>query len=444
MRRLLIPLLALSVGCQASRSVDRGSWIVDREEERCTIHDPPSTIWPDPLDLPGLWNLTLANNPALREAAAEVGEAQGRLIQAGKYPNPRVAYSEEDIGTKQAPAGSVVIQVNQEIVTGGKRRLDIAIAREGMNAAQIASLGRQFDVLTRVRRVYHEYLGWSYTLKANERIVASLEKSRDVLREHVEVVKDRPRVDLVRAESLLEEARINQERSRASLDAARRQLAAEVGVPTDVPVPEAPSRRPDVLPHWDAETVLQRVLMTNSDLKQAAIEAERARLEVDRARAEAVPNVTLGGGFARNFAEDEIGGVVSVEMSLPVWDRKQGRIREAEAHWARAEATLQTTANRLRRDTAEAFGRYQAALRQENGLRTQVIPRLEESARLVRESYEGKVAQITFADVLLAEQALNEALLHREEARRELWRAVADLQGLMQLDIGEEMREEKR
>src|SRR5262249_23535867 len=216
----------------------------------------------------------------------------------------------------------------------------------------IALLGRKFDVLTRIRRAYHEYLGWTYTVKANERIVASLEKGRDVLREHVEVVKDRPRVDLVRSESLVEEARINLARSRASLDAARRQLSAEVGVAPEIAVPEAPARRPDVLPRWEAETVLQRVLTTNSDLQQAEVEAERARLEVDRARAEAVPNVTLGGGFARNFAEDEIGGVVSVEMPLPVWDRKQGRIREAEPRGARAQAALTTTANRLPRDSA--------------------------------------------------------------------------------------------
>jgi len=116
---------------------------------------------------------------------------------------------------------------------------------------------------------------------------------------------------------------------------------------------------------------------------------------------------------------------------------------EAEARWARAQAALTTTANRLRRDTAEAFGRYQAALRQEEGLRTQVIPRLEESAKLVRESYQGKGGQITFTDVLLAEQALNEALLHLEESRRELWRAVADLEGLMQMEIGEDTSKER-
>jgi cobalt-zinc-cadmium efflux system outer membrane protein len=414
-----------------------------RSEPDKTPYAPSVSALPGPLDLPTLWTLALANNPALREAAAEVGAARGQLIQVAKYPNPRLAYSEEAIGTKQEAAGNLVIQASQEIVTAGKRRLDVAIAGRGTDVASLALLGRKFDVLTRVRRAYHEYLGWAYTVEANQRIVASLQKSVAVLREQVEVVKDRPRVDLVRSQALLEEARINLARSRASLDAAKSQLAAEVGV-ADLPIPEAPPERPDAAPHWESEAVLRRVLAANSDLKQAAAEAERARLGVERARAEAVPNVTLGGGFARNFAEDEVGGVVSIETPLPLWDRKQGRIQEAEARWARAQAARRTAADRLRRDTAEAFGRYLAARRQAEGLRAQVVPHLAESAKLVRASYEGKVAPITFTDVLLAEQSLNEALLRLEEARRELWRAVADLQGLMQLDVGEEWGAEMR
>jgi cobalt-zinc-cadmium efflux system outer membrane protein len=391
------------------------------------------------LDLASLWNLALANNPALREAAADVAMARGQLIQAGKYPNPRLAYSEEAIGTKQAAAGNLVIQASQEIVTNGKRRLDMDIARQGTDVASIALVGRKFDVLTRVRRAYFDYLGWRYTVEASERVVASLEKNAAVLREQVEVVKDRPRVDLVRSQALLEEARTILNRNRATRDATWRQLAAEIGVP-GLQIVDAAAPR-ESAPRWEDERVLERVLAANTDLKQAATEAERARLEFERARAEVVPNVTLGGGFARNFAEGEVGGVVSVETPLPLWDRKQGRIREAEARWARAQAAQVTAADRLRRDTAEALGRYQSALRNVEGLDRQVIPRLEESARLVRDSYQAKVAQITFTDVLLAEQALNEARLRLEEARRDLWRAIADLQGLMQLDVGEELSE---
>ena len=70
-------------------------------------------------------------------------------------------------------------------------------------------------------------------------------------------------------------------------------------------------------------------------------------------------------------------------------------------------------------------------------LRNQVVPQLEESAALVRRGYQVGAVQLTFADVLLAEQSLNDARLRLAETRRELALAVADLKGLMQLDIGE-------
>ena len=50
----------------------------------------------------------------------------------------------------------------------------------------------------------------------------------------------------------------------------------------------------------------------------------------------------------------------------------------------------------------------------------------------------GTFVQTTFADVLSADQALYAAQLTVAERRQALWLAVADLQGLMQLDIDEE------
>jgi cobalt-zinc-cadmium efflux system outer membrane protein len=390
------------------------------------------------LDLPALWKLTLANNPALREAAANLEAARGRLIQAGKYPNPRFSYSEEELGTSQGPPGTAILEVNQEIVTAGKRRLDKAVARRWTDAASVALLGRKFEVLSRVRRAYYDYLAWQYTVQVNEEVVTALRQGLEITRKQVEEVKTRPRTDLLSLQALLEEAKTNQTRSQVNREAAWRQLAADVGLPR-LPPPQAIAGLPESVPDWDADAVAQRVLAANTELKQSGVEAERARLEVDRARAEAVPNVTVGGGYSKSFPEHLAGGIVTVETALPLWDRKQGRIHEAQARWAQAQAAQQTAATRLSRDTAEAFGRYQAARQEVQRLLTNVLPPLVERLALVRKGYQVGSAQITFSDVLLAEQGLNTTRLTLAEARRALWLAIADLQGLMQLDVDEEL-----
>jgi cobalt-zinc-cadmium efflux system outer membrane protein len=381
--------------------------------------------------------LALANNPSLREAAADVAAARGQLIQAQKYPNPRLGYHQEDLGTQQSPAGSIAVELDQEIVTGGKRRLDVAVAARGTDVAALAAVGRRFDVLTRIRRAYFEYLGWQETARVNEEVMAALRQGVDITRRLVEEVKTRPRSDLLRLQALLEEARVSRDRARITVDAAWRQLAAEVGVP-QLPMPSTAAGLAMPVPWWDREAVLRRVLAANADLRQVAAEAERARLEYERARAGACPNITVGSGYSRNFPEHEAGAVITVEAPLPLWDRNQGRIYEAQARWAKAQAARATAVNRLDRDTAEAFGRYLAARSQVERQTTEILPRLVNILELVRRGYEAGAADVTFSDVLLAQEGLNTARLTLAETRRALWLAVADLEGLMQLDVGEE------
>jgi cobalt-zinc-cadmium efflux system outer membrane protein len=453
MRRLVMLLLATVLGCR-TYSLDAPLQVEARiatlAVTQAVSDSPPSTavlssdaedrsvISLGKFDLAALWNLAVANNPSLREAAAEVEAAFGRRIQAGKYPNPHVAYSQENLGTSVEPAGAVKVEVTQEIVTAGKRRLDVAMATESTAAAHLALLGRKFDVLTRIRRAYYAYLGGFNTVSVNEQTVAGLEQGLEITRKQVEEAKTRPRTDLFRIEALLEEARIRLASSRVNLKAAWQQLASEVGV-ADLPPPKAAGDFPVKVPTWDPEAILRRVQAVNTDLRRAALEVRVARLEVERARAEAIPNVTVGGGYSHDFAENLQGAIISVDTALPLWDRKQGRIHEAESHWVGAEAAQRSVAARLNSETAAAIARYQVARVEVERLATAIVPRLQESLDLLRRSYQAGAAQTTFADVLSAQQALDAARLTLAERRQALWLAIADLQGLMQLDADEEL-----
>src|SRR5205823_3639516 len=150
----------------------------------------------------------------LREAAADIEAARGRLIQARTYPNPRIAYAHEELGTSVAPKGTLTLQVTQEVVTAGKRRLDQSIATRETDVALLGLLSRKFELLTRIRRAYYDYLALVSTVRVNDEVVAALVQGVEITRLLVEQVKNRPRTDLLRLEALLEDARINQSRSR--------------------------------------------------------------------------------------------------------------------------------------------------------------------------------------------------------------------------------------
>ncbi len=400
---------------------------------------PPPPLTPcGPPDLPTLWDLALVSNPSLREAAADVEAARGRLIQAGKYPNPRFLYDQDTIGSKIAREGNMLFQVNQEVVTAGKLRLDQSVARKETDAAAVALLGRKFEVLTRVRRAFFDYLAWGSIVRVNDDVVADLERGVEVTRDKVEKAKTSPVTELLRLQALLGEAKVGQTRSRLNRQAAWQQLAAEVGV-DELPFAEATLELPPLAPRWDGQAVRARVLSANTAVKEAQLDAARARLALERARAEAVPNVTVGAGYDLDNVDQTRGGVFAVEAPLPLWDRKQGHVHEAAANWAKAEAAVRSASTRLSRDVAEAWARYEAARREVERLEEEVLPRLRETIELMRKGYEAGAPNVSFNDLILTVQSFNTSRLSLAEARRTLWLAVADLQGLMQLDVGEEL-----
>jgi cobalt-zinc-cadmium efflux system outer membrane protein len=439
-------MLAVTLGCQASR-VDvscavegnvlgldpRGAIL---EIQPCPAAAPAPVVL-ERINLSSLWSLALAHNPSLREAAAELEAARGHRVQAGLYPNPRAVYNQDTIGSRLAPQGNISVLLNQEIVTAGKRRLDMAVAERETDSASVALVGRKFEILTRIRRAWYDYLSLRYMLELNGETVHTLERGLDVTRRQVEKAKTRPQSDLLRLEALLAEARINQARVRVALEGAWKQLAAEVGVPQLCMAAEE-VRLSETVPRWEDASVLHRVLETNTAVKQAAVEVERAGLTVRRARAGAIPNVIVGAGYDADNTDQTAGMVINVETALPIWNRQQGAIREAQARLAFAQAAVRNTENRLTRETADAIARYKASRRQVEQLNDEVLPRLQQSLALLLKAYQAGSAQVTFSDVLLTEQSLNTTRLTLAEARRSLWQAIADLQGLMQLDVGEE------
>ena len=442
-RRWALALLLCGAGCRTDRacvpcSVEQhvGAVAAQRVEPEVVPVSAEFAAVSEQFSLPELWQLALVHNPALREAAAEIEAARGRFIQSGLYLNPEVTYQETGLGDTRDARGTLQLQLRQEIITAGKLRLDMEIAARSQDIAFLGMVNRKFDVLTRVRRAYYDYLTLDYTARVSDEVVASLEEFTETMRKLVEDVQSRPRHDLDRIRALLEEARISQARARFNREAAWRQLAAEIGV-TELDRPARPTDLPGDVPAWPADLVRERVLAASLEVRQATVAIDRARVQIQRAEAQVTPNVTVGAGYQNQYTNNQQGGVVSVILPLPVWDRRQGAIHEAESRLFQTSAAQKSLVNRLQRDTADALARYQGATEQATRLSHEVIPLLERSLAGVKQEFAAGQPRVTFADVLLATQNLNAARLRLADIRREQWRAIADLEGLMQLDVEE-------
>jgi cobalt-zinc-cadmium efflux system outer membrane protein len=395
------------------------------------LGSPEETV--EEFDLPRLWRLARQHHPELREAAADVDVARGQRLQARVYPNPRFVGSEDAIGSRIAREGNFTVQLTQEFVTAGKRKLDIAVAEREIDVSALALVGKQFEILTRLRRAYYDVVSLGRAAQVQDETVATLEAGIAATRELVEKTKTRPQTDLLALQALLGEAKINRARTQAQRQAAWKVLAAETGMP-DLPAPAVLATHVLPGPDGDIDTLTREVLARHTQLLQARAEVERSRFAWERARAEAIPNVIVGGGYTAPNLERTAGAVVSLEFPVPVWDRKRGLVYQAEARYAKAQAAVRSTETRLRRDVADAWARYEGTRQQVERLQNDVLPRLRQRLELLRKGFQAGAAQVSFSDLLMTEQGLLASRLALTDAQRAQAQALADLQGLLQVD----------
>src|SRR5262245_60858439 len=107
------------------------------------------------LGLVDLEEMAIDANPAVIRASALVGAARGNMIQVGLLPNPTVGYEGQQLGSGGRAEQHGVL-FSQEIVRGGKLRLNRAVARQQLARAQQELSVARRRVLTDVRIGFYQ------------------------------------------------------------------------------------------------------------------------------------------------------------------------------------------------------------------------------------------------------------------------------------------------
>jgi cobalt-zinc-cadmium efflux system outer membrane protein len=375
--------------------------------------------------LDDLLQLSLEQNPNLREGAFEIEAARGRAVQAGLCPNPTVSVIGEEIGRE----GGIhsLPQVSQEIVMGGKRGLSRAVAEREVDQAQLALLRQRYALLTTVRQGYFEVLAVRRRIEVLNELVKLASQSSENARKLLEA-KQIAELDLLPFQ-------VELNRLRADLDAAQSDEAASWGrLATSMGVPNLP-RAPltgslDVpLPNYTFETAQAVVLETHPEIRSAQVGITRAQLALDRAEAERMPNVTVAAGYERNLNDRENQAAYHVSVPLPVWNRNQGNIRAAQAELGRAIEGVNRVRNDLVHRLWTAFGQYTAARQRAERYRTAILPDATRAYQLSQTAFRG--GQFEYLRVLQAQRAVAEANLEYIRALAGAWRAASEIAGLL-------------
>jgi cobalt-zinc-cadmium efflux system outer membrane protein len=388
----------------------------------------PASQPPGGLTLEVLEGMALLGNPALVRATAEVGAARGNWVQVGLKPNPTVGYEGQQIGSGGL-AEQHGVSFGQEIVTGGKLRLNRAIARGDIEIVERELSALRLRVLTDVRMAYFQILiAQRQIALADELIRVSQEgaKVADALLNAKQV----GRVDVLQAKLEGDQAQLNKQSALNRLDAAWRELAAIVGNPAlgYQPLVGDPAAAP-----CDAQydVLLSRLLSQSPEIAAAAANLDRARAALARARVQPIPNITFQGvvNWQDNGIDGKPDGAIGASVPLPLFDRNQGNIMRAEREVAAAQQAIAQLELDLQQRLAPVFERFLNAQQQALKYRDSILPTAEESLKLTRHMYEA--GEINYTGLLTVQRTF--ALANRDylDAVLRLRLAEAELGGML-------------
>jgi cobalt-zinc-cadmium efflux system outer membrane protein len=417
---------AESVGVPATRTQ-----LVAHQEEVPTPHAHSDFVVPPAampegdtaLTLQDLEAMALANNPTLVQADAQIRAARGASYQAGLCPNPFVGYEGEYNSIGQGPdESSNGGFVAQEFVTGGKLRLSRAKWDQRARIAETNLHAQQHRVLNDVRAQFYRTLAAQQLVEVSRELLTNGEDNLQTYREMLNLGQTN-QSGLLRAEVDLERDRLGLKQAEFELDHAWRTLTSLIAVPELSRTSLAGSLAGSLEHHeepidWDS--ALNQVLSSSPELQAAWQKIQHDEITIQRERAEPIPNLIAGVTTTHSPVANTTQTTFNLGIPLPVFDRNQGTVRQAQADLMQSHAETRRLELELRNRLALQYRVYRTAWQNVHDYEATMLPKAKRSYDLLHASY--KERRAAWPDVLMAQryyltlrsEQLNNLVMYRE------------------------------
>ena len=387
------------------------------------------------LTLAALEEMATANNPTLKQAAAEIRAAAGRKQQAGLYPNPTVGYTGEEIAGGPSRGGQQGFFVQQEIVLGRKLGLSRNVFEQERRQALAEAEEQQIRVLNNVRVLFYQALGAQRLVELRRNLsklaMDAVETSHQLFN-----VGQADQPDVLQAEVEGEQSQLAVTLAEQNQLRVWKSLAATVGRP-DLPFARLEGNLEDI-PAITNEW-LQTILRDSPSVKIAELSVTRAEASLTRARREPIPNLFLRGGLQQNRELREatgrpvgLQGFAEVGVQIPLFNRNQGNIAAAQADVDRSHLEVQRIQLLLRERAAPLFQNYVTARATVERYRDRMLPRAQKAYELYLKKHQEMGA--AYPQVLIAQRTLFQLQTDYIGALENLWTNSLALKGFLLTD----------
>lgn len=319
-----------------------------------------SIPWPQKTwDLRTVSLAALYFNPALDTARARVEEVDAAAITAGARPNPTL-----DISPGVPSPYLFSLDLTFPIETGGKRGYRIESATKLEQAARFDLADQAWKVRSGVRAALLDYM----MAARQSNLLDVEEKLRDTqttLLEQRLSAGEIARTELDAAQIALSQTQLRIVTAEGQSAIAKAKLAAAIGIPAsalnEIEFSWSDLESPPSEGSFSPQQIQQDAVLNRMDVRRALTQYAATESNLQLEIAKQYPDVQIGPGYT--YEERQNYFTVGLSVTLPIFNRNQGPIAEAEAKRKEAGATFRATQSQVVAEGEEALAAYTTAIR---------------------------------------------------------------------------------
>lgn len=358
----------------------------------------------------------LEQNLGLKVQEQDLEIARGELLKARVFANPELELrGETDAIFSNEGEGVYSVSLGQTFFIAPKRRYRIGIAELNLGRTQKAIENTRRLLVAEVKEAFYAILLLQERLKFAEELIGINER-------FVQLTEGRfregfsPELDVNLARIQLQQARRNRTEIEKDLSVAKASLNFLLGRPAQAAL-MAQGEFMDQEISLDPSRLKQAAFTQRADLAGQEVSLNIAGKEINLARADRIPDVTLSFDYTQErsiFSEmdlsdrDRLAGL-RLSVPLPFFDRKQGEIARARAQKEKADLELTLLRAVVEKEIINAVSRVQATQQTLQLFGGGILPLAEDHFHLTQKAY-GQ-GQAGILDVMEAQRRFSETRL---------------------------------
>jgi cobalt-zinc-cadmium efflux system outer membrane protein len=366
---------------------------------------------PVKLSLEQAVRIALERNLEFKTKKEELGVAEARILRAdlflqhnpeleGDVANRRLRKPEEGFN-RNLPQGGVSLM--QEFEIGGQSRYRREAAQGNLEKVKFEVSDFERALRFRVTELFMKLLNSEAKIKQAEQIVELRGRLHEASKTRLSLG------DIPEAQVILSEFELN--RARSELIGLQREheelmsrLKTGLSLEDDSRIEiQGELSRGD--PSLSLQELLKIALERRPDLAASDREKRVAETEELLIRAERIPNIKIGPFYERDDKDNIVGGKISIP--LPLFDRKQGELREALARKSIANLNYLNRRQALEREIRAAYNKFRLAEREIALYPEDSFKKFDENLELNQKAYQE--GQIDLSEAILFQNQVIEA-----------------------------------